>query len=101
MSQIYLAGNAECGRDVGAGHREGLPWTPASLRSSADGTAPALLCCVRLVVILGLDSEDVEGVVAVVEIAAGVGDVGSSGEAEGADRKVAEGREGSGRGAGA
>jgi hypothetical protein len=36
-----------------------------------------------------------------VEVAAAVGDVGSSCEAEGADRKVAEGREGSGCGAGA
>ena len=47
--------------------------------------------------ILWSDSEGIERVVAVVKIAAGVGDVGSSREAEGADRKVPEGREGSGR----
>ena len=52
-------------------------------------------------VILWLDLEGIEGVVAVMEVAAGVGDVGSSGEAEGADREVAEGCQGSRRGAGA
>jgi hypothetical protein len=40
------------------------------------------------VVMLWSYSEGVEGVVSVVEVAAGVGDVGSSCEAEGADRKV-------------
>src|SRR5436190_7112295 len=37
------------------------------------------------------DSERGEGVVVVVEVAAGVGDVGASGQAQGADRQVAEG----------
>ena len=39
-----------------------------------------------------------EGVVVVVEVAAGVGDVGASGQTQGADRQVAEGGERSGRG---
>ena len=47
------------------------------------------------------DSECGEGVVVVVQVAAGVGDVGASGQAQGADRQVAEGRECSGCGAGA
>src|SRR6186997_3690145 len=47
------------------------------------------------------DSEGGEGVVVVVQVAAGVGDVGASGQAQGADRQVAEGRECSGCGAGA
>ena len=47
------------------------------------------------------DSEGGEGVVVVVEVAAGVGDVGASGQAYGADRQVAEGGECSGCGAGA
>jgi len=49
---------------------------------------------------LALDPEDAKGVLPIVEVAAGVGDVGSSGEAEGADRKVAEGCEGPGCGQG-
>src|SRR6478672_5241884 len=47
------------------------------------------------------DSECGEGVVVVVQVAAGVGDVGASGQAQGADRQVSEGRECSGCGAGA
>src|SRR5436305_169483 len=47
------------------------------------------------------DSECGEGVVVVVEVAAGVGDVGASGQAQGADRQVAEGGQCSGCGAGA
>jgi hypothetical protein len=42
-----------------------------------------------------LDSEDGEGVVVVVEVAAGMGDVGAAREAEGVDRQVAEAGEGS------
>src|SRR5512144_694909 len=47
------------------------------------------------------DSECGEGVVVVVQVAAGVGDVGAPGQAQGADRQVAEGRDCSGCGAGA
>ena len=44
------------------------------------------------------DPERGEGVVVVVEVAACVGDVGASGQTQGADRQVAEGGERSGRG---
>ena len=52
-------------------------------------TAPSLFGCVGFSAGL-LDVVDGEGVGAVVEVAAGVGDVGASGEPDGADREVAE-----------
>jgi hypothetical protein len=52
-------------------------------------TAPALLSCVRFDHGL-LDAEDGEDVAAVVSVAAGVGDVRASGEAEGIEGQVAE-----------
>src|SRR5947207_563376 len=64
------------------------------LRTSVQvaGQGPGVV--VRCAICGGLtvsDSERGEGVVVVVEVAAGVGDVGASGQAQGADRQVAEG----------
>jgi hypothetical protein len=78
--------SALCGFPVAVKQSDALPAT----QTVAHTTAPALFFHTRFDHGL-LDAVDGEGGGAVVEIAAGVGDVGPAGEAEGVQGQVAEG----------
>ena len=87
----------EDGRPVATADIDGLH------PSVAQGPGVVVRCPVRdgSAVVGTSDCEGGEGVVVIVEVTTGVGDVGASGQANGADREVAEGGQDAGCGAGA